>query len=311
MTARNKSKKNRIFNIVIVLIFLVGAAVLLYPTVSNLWNEYRNAQLVSQYEQTVSALPDEDRQRLWNDAADYNKVHTQNVIADAFTADEETSKEYNSLLNFTDSGVMGYIEIPAINVKLPVFHGTGKKALEQGCGHVMGTSLPVGGESSHCVLAAHRGLPSAKLFTDADLLKVGDRFTLTVLDEKLAYEIDQILTVLPEELDALGIEEGCDYVTLVTCTPYGVNTHRLLIRGHRVAYTDEAEDVHTAMERLAGSSLAIKLLIITVVIMLMLSLILIAIFRKKHKKEKPAEEKVSDKGNSAGGEEFLDNEEKS
>jgi len=294
-TKQEKPKKNNwIFNAVIVLVFIIGAGVLLYPTVSNLWNEYRHAQLVSEYEQTVSALHDEERQRLREEANHYNKNHTQNVIADAFTADAETSQEYGELLNFAQSGVMGYIEIPAINVKLPVFHGTGKKALEQGCGHVMGTSLPVGGESSHCVLAAHRGLPSAKLFTDADLLKVGDGFTLTVLDEKLAYEIDQILTVLPEELDALAIEEGSDYVTLVTCTPYGVNTHRLLIRGHRVAYTEEAEEVHTAMEKLANSSLAIKLLIIAVVVMLMLTLILIAIFAKKKKQDESDDASVEE-----------------
>lgn len=224
--------------------FLAGACVLLYPTVSDLWNNYRNKKLSSSYTKAVETLKPEDYSAIWEEARAYNAQHTVNNIVDAF--DEETndyvlSHPYDQLLNPLGNEIMGYVEIPKINLKVAIYHGIGTEALENGCGHIEGTSLPIGGVGTHAVLSAHRGLPSAKLFTDLDQIEVGDLFYITVLDAKLAYRVDQILTVLPEESDALAIEPGRDLVTLVTCTPYGVNSHRLLVRGERTEYVEEED----------------------------------------------------------------------
>jgi len=272
------------FNIAILLLFILGALVLLYPTISNMWNEYRNSLLIAEYEKQVEILPDEESVRIFDEARNYNRNHTENMIRDAFIEPGDVFEEYNSILNPIGDGVMGYLEIDSIGVKLPIFHGTSEETISTGCGHVGGTSFPVGGGGTHAVLSSHRGLPSAKLFTDLDKLGEGDVFVITVLTEKLAYEVDQIKVVLPEDLDYLQIEEGKDYVTLLTCTPYGVNTHRMLVRGHRVDFEEKGEVV--TIDDIVESGLAVKLLIIGIVVCISLIIIVWVMFRKKSKRRK-------------------------
>ena len=249
-----KKKKNFICNIFFLLVFLAGAGVFLYPTVSDMWNQYRNARLVSRYDEAVTDLSDNEYEKLWNEAKEYNAEHPVNSIADAFGEKDDyvLTHPYDQVLDPNGEGLMGSIEIPKINAKLAIYHGLSKTVLEKGVGHVEGTSLPVGGKSTHAVLAAHRGLPSAKLFTDLDQMKKGDIFILHILGKNLAYKVDQIRTVLPEETGERDIVEGEDHVTLVTCTPYGVNTHRLLVRGIRTKYAEgEIRNDETISQRLA------------------------------------------------------------
>ena len=235
------------------LLFLAGLAVLLYPSFSDLWNQRRQESMIGTYVETVAQLTKEDHSALRQAAQEYN-AGLDGTFHDAFIADRIGQDDpYRSLLDPDGSGVMGYIEIPKISVRLPVYHGTGEDALQRGIGHLAGTSLPVGGAGTHCVLSGHRGLPTALLFTDLDRLISGDRFYLHVLDETLAYEVDRIAVVEPTEVSDLLPESGADYVTLVTCTPYGVNTHRLLVRGHRVPYVPEETPVITPVQQLAHS----------------------------------------------------------
>lgn len=232
--------KKKILGILIpVLIFLTGLGVLLYPVFSDLWNQHRQNRLMTDYTNTVTDMEDAERNALWSAAVQYNQG-LQAAPQDAFTgADPGPKNPYWSLLDPDGTGVMGYLEIPKISLRLPIYHGTGDAVLQKGIGHLAGTSLPVGGSGTHCVLSGHRGLPSALLFTDLDQLETGDTFTLYVLDQRLSYQVDQILVVEPEDVSALAPEDGKDYVTLVTCTPYGVNTHRLLVRGSRIEDTQE------------------------------------------------------------------------
>lgn len=241
MVKTTKKKSNFIRNIFFALVFLAGAGVLLYPTVSDMWNQYRNAKLVSKYDEAVTDLSDNEYEKLWNEAKEYNAEHPVNSIVDAFEEEDDyvLTHPYDQVLDPNGDGLMGSIEIPKINAKLAIYHGLSKTVLEKGVGHVEGTSLPIGGKSTHAVLAAHRGLPSAKLFTDLDQLEKGDIFVLHILGKNLAYKVDQIKTVLPEETGELDIVEDEDHVTLITCTPYGVNTHRLLVRGIRTKYVEE------------------------------------------------------------------------
>lgn len=251
-----KKKKNFVWNIFFALVFLAGAGVFLYPTVSDMWNQYRNVRLVSRYDEAVTDLSDNEYEKLWNEAKEYNAEHPVNSIVDAFGEKDDyvLSQPYDQVLDPNGAGLMGSIEIPKINAKLAIYHGLSKTVLEKGVGHVEGTSLPVGGKSTHAVLAAHRGLPSAKLFTDLDQMKKGDIFILHILGKNLAYKVDQIRTVLPEETGELDIVEGEDHVTLVTCTPYGVNTHRLLVRGIRTKYVEgEIRNDETISQRLAAT----------------------------------------------------------
>ena len=242
--------------IMIALLFLSGLSLLLYPMFSDMWNKYRNAQLITKYEEAVETLSDDNYEKLWQEAKEYNAQHKVNHIVDAFgeETEYELSHPYDTILDPNGDGLMGSIEIPKIGVKIAIYHGLSKTVLEKGCGHVEGTSLPIGGKGTHAALAAHRGLPSAKLFTDLDQMEEGDIFVLNILGKKLAYKVDQIKVVLPEEAQELDIVEGEDYVTLVTCTPYGVNTHRLLVRGKRTEYVEKIEEQVTAMEteKIAG-----------------------------------------------------------
>lgn len=246
--------KKKLSYAAVALLFVAGACVLFYPLASDLWNQFRNDQLINSYVETVSAdaQGQEDPYAAEFDAAAaYNSTLIGKGVPDAFAVTtEQEDAEYEALLNVDGAGLMGYIKIPKIKVSLPIHHTTDEDSLATGVGHLQGSALPVGGASTHCVLSAHRGLPSAALFTDLDQLEEGDHFYIYVYDRALAYEVDQVLTVEPEDTAALDVSEGKDYCTLVTCTPYGVNTQRLLVRGHRIAYSEET----AAVEEEQGST---------------------------------------------------------
>lgn len=250
--------KKKAGNLVIGIIFLAGLFLLLYPFVANQWNNYRQKQLISGYEQVVSDKEaaegiDYDAER--KKAEDYNEALLPCVLPDSFALAESSGVDpvYMNTLNIAGDEMMGSVEIPKINIKIPIYHTTEEDVLNKGAGHLEGSSLPVGGANTHAVISAHRGLPSASLFTDLDQMKVGDHFLLHVLDETLCYEVDKISVVKPEDTSALAVEDGQDLVTLLTCTPYGVNTERLLVRGHRVPYVEE--EVKEEKTVLSGSSL--------------------------------------------------------
>ena len=228
--------KKHFFSIAILIMFIVGLSVLLYPAISDYLNSKHASKVISEYNDRLSVSSEEEIEAVFKKAEDYNKR-----LHDSPSAFFEPSlvSGYKDTLDITGTGIMGYIDIDRINVELPIYHGISKELLQVGVGHLTGTSLPVGGESTHCVLSGHRGLPSAKLFTDLDELEIGDTFTITILDRRFTYEVDQIKTVLPEEFDDLRIADGKDYCTLLTCTPYGINTHRLLVRGVRIENTEE------------------------------------------------------------------------
>ena len=248
--------KKNIPGIIFGLMFLIGFGILVYPTVADQWNTYRQSRLISSYERTISDMEPEDFTAEWEKAQAFNDTLTQNSIyGDVFGEEDQELEDtqYWQVLNVGGDGVMGYLSIPKINIKLSIYHGTSDEVLQTGVGHLNGTKLPMGGENTHSVLAAHRGLPSARLFTDIDQLEKGDMFYIHVLDETLAYQVDQILDMVDkddhETLEkALQIEEGKDQVTLFTCTPYGVNSHRLLVRGTRVPYTGEEEAASTPVD---------------------------------------------------------------
>lgn len=248
--------KKKIPGIIFGLMFLIGFGILVYPTVADQWNTYRQSRLISSYERTINEMEPEDFTAEWEKARVFNDTLTQNSIyGDVFGEEDQELEdtEYWQVLNVGGDGVMGYLSIPKINIKLSIYHGTGDEVLQTGVGHLNGTKLPIGGESTHSVLAAHRGLPSARLFTDIDQLEKGDMFYIHVLDETLAYQVDQILDMVDKDdyetlEEALQIEEGKDQVTLFTCTPYGVNSHRLLVRGIRVPYNGEEEAAATPVD---------------------------------------------------------------
>lgn len=218
-------------SVVLPIMLLIGLLLLLYPTVSNYWNNLHQSRVIAGYKETVSSIDKTEYDKIWAEVVEYNKnINRLNISA---ITDAER-REYYRLLDITGTGIMGYIEIPSINCTLPIYHGTSESVLQVATGHIEGSSMPVGGEGSHCVISGHRGLPSAKLFTNLDQLKEGNVFILSVLDEELTYMVDQISVVLPEDVSQLTFEDGKDLCTLVTCTPYGVNSHRLLVRGHRV-----------------------------------------------------------------------------
>lgn len=236
--------KKKVINISIIIFFIIGLSLLLYPTVANQWNTYRQSKLMSNYEEQIEEMQSSgevDMEAEWEKAEAYNEALLPTILPDSFAiaeAKQEEDKTYTSSLNLMGDGMMGKVVIPKIDVNLPVFHYTTKEVLENGVGHLEGSSLPIGGESSHSVLSAHRGLPSASLFTDLDQLELGDHFLIYVLDDVLCYEVDQVKVVEPKETEDLSVEDGKDLMTLFTCTPYGVNTHRLLVRGHRVPYEE-------------------------------------------------------------------------
>lgn len=288
--------KRKIANVLFGLLFLIGFGILVYPTVSDQWNTYRQSRLISNYEAVVENLTDEDFSDEWQKAIAFDQALVQNnLYGDVFGEDdgELESTEYWKVLNVANDGVMGYLSIPKINVKHAIYHGTGDKVLQTGIGHLNGTKLPIGGESTHSVLAAHRGLPSARLFTDLDQIKKGDMFYIHVLDEVLAYQVDQIMDMVDkddrETLEAaLQIEEGKDQVTLFTCTPYGVNSHRLLVRGTRVPYNGEEEAETSVAESMLKTvqNYYMLYLILGLSITFLIILFMRFLFKAKDKKDK-------------------------
>lgn len=239
-------KKNK-STIILILVFFVGLSVMLYPTISDYVNQRNQSRAVASYAQDVDAMTDADYSGYFDAADAFNAQVAANENA-LYRPDQLTG--YNDTLDITGTGIMGYITISKIGVELPIYHGTSDSVLQIAAGHLEGTSLPVGGTSTHAVISAHRGLPSAKLFTNLDQLEVGDTFTITVLDRVLTYEVDKISIVLPTETDELKIAEGKDYVTLMTCTPYGINTHRLLVRGRRIETPNQYKRIRVTAEAL-------------------------------------------------------------
>ena len=266
-------KKSSFVTVILIAAFFIGALLLLYPTISDFWNSFHQSRAIASYAEQVADLDENAYDRLWEDARIYNKTLGDRM--NRFVMAEEQKKAYAALLNIADNGVMGYIEIPKVRCNLPIYHGTDEAVLQVAIGHVPGSSLPVGGESTHCVLSGHRGLPSAKLFTNLDELETGDVFMLRVLDETLTYEVDQIRTVLPNELGDLAIVEGEDYCTLVTCTPYGINSHRLLVRGHRLENHAGASTIRVTADAMQIEPLQVAPLVAAPILVVMLVVVLI------------------------------------
>ena len=273
-------KKNS-STIILLSVFVLGLSLLLYPSFSNYWNSFHSSRAIGSYAEQVSGLDEDRYQYLWESAYHYNQ--SLRSRPNPYVLTDELAEEYYSLLDVGGTGIMGYIEIPNLSVSLPVYHGTSDAVLQIAVGHLEWTSLPVGGEGSHCVLSGHRGLPSAKLFTHLDKLVVGDTFILRILDEILTYEVDQILIVEPNDVAALHIEEGKDLCTLVTCTPYGVNSHRLLVRGHRVENAAEARIV-----RVTADAVQIEPIIVAPVVAspMLLVLLIAVLIPKKRRNER-------------------------
>lgn len=246
--AKNKpSKKNsRISTIFFILVFIAGLCILLYPTISDFWNEKRQSQAIINYDDLIVDLTPEDYSAHFSSAEDYNKK--LKLISMPFLGYKALDEIYYNTLDINGDGMMGYLTIEKIKVQLPIYHGTSDRVLNSAVGHVEGSSLPIGGKGSHCVLSAHRGLPSAKLFTNLDKLTTGDIFTIKILDRTITYQVDQVLIVLPEETKDLYVTENEDYCTLVTCTPYGINTHRMLVRGTRIANLEEDKKINVITE---------------------------------------------------------------
>lgn len=273
--------------VLLVLIFLAGLSLLLYPTVSNYWNSLRQSRLVSEYMQNVSELEGAQKQSFLQEAEAYNRRLAKLPLH--FNLTDSEMEEYTATLDVSGTGVMGYLEVPKIEVSLPIYHGTEDAVLEFAIGHLAGSSLPVGGESTHSVLTGHTGLPSARLLTDLEKLVLGDIFYVQIMDETLTYEVDQIRKVLPEAIQGLAITDGEDYCTLVTCTPYGVNSHRLLVRGHRV------ETARSAMMRFSADALQIDPLIVmpfmaAPILLLLFLLIMLRPVRRNRRKKQQSED---------------------
>ena len=275
-------KKKHISTIIIALIFLAGLGFLLYPTVSNLWNRAHQSRAIATYTKQVEKLDDSQNKEMLKAARKYNKSLLKK--SDHWKLSKKDKKKYESLLDVSGTGIMGYIEVPKIDCSLPIYHGTDEGALQIAIGHLEGSSLPVGGKSTHCVLSGHRGLPSARLFTDLDQMEEGDIFILNILGRKLSYEVDQIKVVLPEEMSDLEIEEGKDLCTLVTCTPYGINTHRLLVRGHRTKYVEKK--VEEEQKKVQTKKTDIRLMIAGGTGVLILLIIIIVIVIKRRRKRR-------------------------
>lgn len=272
-------KKENLSTLILVLVFFVGLSILLYPTVSDWWNSRVQSRAIVDYDAVVADMSHEDYDAEFAEADAYNAA--LRAIPSPFINYEQV-EGYDDVLNVTGNGIIGYINIPRIKVELPIKHGTSEEVLNVAVGHVQGTSLPVGGESTHCVLSAHRGLPSAKLFTNLDKLTEGDTFTITILDRFLTYEVDQIRIVEPKEIGELDMVEGKDYVTLLTCTPYGLNTHRLLVRGHRIE-NDEENDIVILNEAYELDSTMLAPIVAAPLLIILLIILLVKYRKPKSK----------------------------
>ncbi len=270
--------KRKLSTFVLVIVFLIGLSLLLYPSVASYVNSLHQSTAVTRYTNDLSNMNQEKYEEVLASADAYNQRMVENGVA--YHLNEAQAADYERQLDVSSSKVMGYVSIPSIRCELPIYHGTDKGTLAVGIGHLEWTSLPVGGEGTHCVLSGHRGLPSARLFTDLDLVHIGDIFQITVMNRELTYEVDQILIVLPEETDALLPIAGEDYCTLVTCTPYGVNSHRLLVRGHRIANPKQASKTV-----LSSDAVQIKPIIIAPFFAIPLLLVLFSVVLVKDRKK--------------------------
>lgn len=263
---KESAKKSRKTTIFLAAIFLLGVSLLLYPILSEYWNSLHQSQAIAAYIDAVEEMDSSSYEAMRNAAKAYNAALPEDEAR--FHPGKDGEKEYEDLLDITGTGIMGYVEIPGISVSLPIYHGTDDDILQIAIGHIEGSSLPVGGPGTHCVISGHRGLPSSKLFTDLDQMTEGDIFMLRVLDETLTYEVDQIRIVEPDDLSLLALEEGKDYCTLVTCTPYGVNSHRLLVRGHRIENQTDGSHARITADavqmdpRLVAMALAVPVLLL-------------------------------------------------
>ena len=281
--------KKNLVTLLLVLVGLVGGGMIAYPTVSDWWNSFHQSRAVASYAEAVANLDQEDYDRIIEQAADYNARLAESGVL--WTMNPEQQEEYDSLLNIGGNGIMGYIDIPKIHITLPIYHGTDEAVLQIAIGHLAGTSLPVGGEGTHCVVSGHRGLPSARLFTDLDKMVEGDTWTVNVLDRTLTYEVDQIRVVLPSDLGDLQIEDGKDYCTLVTCTPYGINTHRLLVRGHRIANAQGDANVVADALQIEPNYVAVFVAVPILILLFTAAMILTG----KHSRRKKAENEQQEK----------------
>lgn len=277
----SKNKTGIIPTVVLIIILIVGLSVMLYPTVSNWWNERVQSQAIAEYDKTIQNIDQNHYDEIWANAEEYNKKLSE-LYAPLSNADEIDG--YDNILDVSGTGIMGYITIPVIKVEIPIYHGTSAEVLNIAAGHLKGSSLPIGGKNTHAVISAHRGLPSARLFTDLDKLVKGDTFTITILDRVLTYQVEEILIVKPEEVEKLAIIPDSDYVTLMTCTPYGINTHRLLIRSHRI------DTVYEKTVKISADAVQVDpMLVIPVIAFFLLILLVIfwAVSGKKKRKSLP------------------------
>lgn len=265
------------------IIFLIGLLLVLYPTVSNFLSNREQKKVIREYSNIVNNMDKEEKEAMYNEAVDYNKEIYEKGMIDYSNPD--AVQGYNDILDVSGTGIMGYISIPKINVELPIYHGTSDGVLQVAVGHLEGSSLPVGGENTHCVLSGHRGLPSADLFTHLDRLNVHDIFTISVLDKTLVYEIDQIKVVAPGDTQYLQIEDGKDYCTLLTCTPYGINTHRLLVRGVRVADSDDKDNIYVYADAYKIDTKTVTVLMAVPLTLLLLHGMVVHIRRNKKRKQ--------------------------
>ncbi len=272
-TKTQKRRSRSFTTILLVLVFIVGFSLLLYPTISDYINSLHQSKVISSYSEFVSNIDDETYEKILKAARDYNE--TIATRQNDFSLSPEEKEVYNKLLNVSGDGIMGYIEIPSIKCTLPICHGTSESVLQTAIGHLEWTSLPIGGESTHSVVSGHRGLPSAKLFTNLDKLAEGDIFMIRVLDEVLTYEVDQILIIEPDQVESLRVENGKDYCTLFTCTPYGVNTHRMCVRGRRIDNIEESKTIHVTSDAMQIEPLIVApivafpiLLVVFIIIMM-------------------------------------------
>lgn len=278
----NKAIKEKFIIFLFILMIIIGLSFILYPIISNLINKNHYQKIIHTYETTVNDKSNIENDKLLIKARQYNSSLSSTHIVDAFQNVSQTnSSEYLSILNVSDNGMMGYISIPKIDVRIPIYHGTSSDVLQKGVGHLEGSSFPVGGTSTHAILSAHRGLPSSRLFTDLDQLETGDIFYIYVADEVLAYKVDQILVSDPSEIEALKIVDGKDYITLVTCTPYAVNTHRLLVRGERIEYNKQVEKEIVKDKSLSYADIILYGSLIISIILIIVMVIMIIYYKQK------------------------------
>lgn len=276
-------KKGVLSNVILILMLIAGLSLLLYPSFSDYWNSFRQSRAVATYVEQVTKLDDDEYEKIWKDAIEYNKKLQKRE--NQYLLEKELIAEYNNLLNVGGKGIMGYVDIPSINVNLPIYHGTDEAILQVAIGHLDWTSLPTGGMGTHCVISGHRGLPSARLFTDLDRLVQGDTFTLNILDRVLTYEVDQVKIVEPYDIEALQIEEGKDYCTLVTCTPYGVNSHRMFVRGVRTENAKELKNIRVTADAIQIEPLLVAPMVAAPMLLILLVMLLIPKNKKNRRRK--------------------------